>query len=164
RAPISGSSGAPLRSAAPPSDRPSDVAGAEHLLDPDSAAASTPRRPSTSAGSSGRRVGPGGFLAAIRRPHPRRSTQTTRSVNASELGEALEFMRVLWQLDHSLRRSSKSMESTLGVTGPQRLVIRMVGRFPGLAAGDLASLLHVDPSSLTGILERLGQSGFLART
>lgn len=56
------------------------------------------------------------------------------------------------------------MKSTLGVTGPQRLVIRMIGRFPGLAPGDLASLLHVDPSSLTGVLDRLGRSGFIARS
>lgn len=55
------------------------------------------------------------------------------------------------------------MTSSLGVTGPQRLVIRLVGRRPGLTAGDLATLLHVDPSSLTGVLDRLGRSGFLER-
>jgi DNA-binding MarR family transcriptional regulator len=86
-----------------------------------------------------------------------------RSPKPGGLGGALEFMRVLWELDHSLRRASKSMRSALGVTGPQRLVIRMVGRFPGLTAGDLASLLHVDPSSLTGVLDRLERRGFLAR-
>lgn len=72
-------------------------------------------------------------------------------------------MRTLWELDHSLRLASKSMTSSLGVTGPQRLVIRLVGRRPGLTAGDLATLLHVDPSSLTGVLDRLGRSGFLER-
>jgi MarR family transcriptional regulator, organic hydroperoxide resistance regulator len=102
-------------------------------------------------------------LAAKRRSKSRRVTRFTSSPGASGLGEALEFMRVLWELDHSLRRASKSMESALGVTGPQRLVIRMVGRFPGLAAGDLASLLRVDPSSLTGMLDRLGRGGFLVR-
>jgi len=55
------------------------------------------------------------------------------------------------------------MESVHGVTGPQRLVIRMVGRFPGLSAGDVSALLHVDPSSLTGILDRLGRNGLLSR-
>ena len=82
---------------------------------------------------------------------------------ATGLGDALEFMRALWELDHALRRVSKSMQSTLGVTGPQRLAIRMVGRFPGLTAGELATLLHVDPSSLTGVLERLGKTDVLAR-
>jgi DNA-binding MarR family transcriptional regulator len=73
-------------------------------------------------------------------------------------------MRVLWELDHSLRRMSKLMQARLGVTGPQRLVIRLVGRLPGLAAGDLATLLHVDPSSLTGILHRLERGRVLARS
>jgi len=87
---------------------------------------------------------------------------TGRATSAG-LGDALEFMRVLWELDHALRRVSKSMQSRLGVTGPQRLTIRMVGHFPGLTAGELARLLHVDPSSLTGVLERLGKAGVLVR-
>jgi DNA-binding MarR family transcriptional regulator len=82
---------------------------------------------------------------------------------ATGLGDALEFMRALWELDHALRRVSKSMQSTLGVTGPQRLVIRMLGHFPGLTAGELAALLHVDPSSLTGVLDRMRRTGILAR-
>jgi DNA-binding MarR family transcriptional regulator len=72
-------------------------------------------------------------------------------------------MRVIWQLDHALQRTSKRMEATLGVTGPQRLVLRIVGRFPGLPAGQLANLLHLHPSTLTGILKRLERQGFLRR-
>jgi DNA-binding MarR family transcriptional regulator len=71
------------------------------------------------------------------------------------LGEVLEFMRLLWQIDHGLERRSKRMEKELGVTAPQRLVIRILGRFPGLPAGHLARLLHVHPSTLTGVLKRL---------
>jgi DNA-binding MarR family transcriptional regulator len=100
-----------------------------------------------------------------RRPSKRiEAKRGARSPDPKGLGEALEFMRVLWELDHALRRTSKAMKSTLGVTGPQRLVIRMIGRFPGLAPGGLASLLHVDPSSLTGVLDRLRRSGFVARS
>lgn len=55
------------------------------------------------------------------------------------------------------------MEAKLGVTGPQRLVLRIVGRFPGIPAGQLATLLHIDPSTLTGILKRLETRGFLRR-
>lgn len=70
---------------------------------------------------------------------------------------------MLWELDHALRLASKGMNATLGVTGLQRLVIRLVGRFPGLTAGDLATLLHVDPSTLTGVLERLGRQQLIVR-
>jgi DNA-binding MarR family transcriptional regulator len=79
------------------------------------------------------------------------------------LGEVLDFMRLLWAVDHALQRSSKRMEKTLGVTGRQRLVIRIVGKFPGIAAGHLARILHLHPSSLTGILERLEKKGLIRR-
>jgi DNA-binding MarR family transcriptional regulator len=79
------------------------------------------------------------------------------------LGEALEFMRLLWAVDHGLHRRSKRMAVTLGITGPQRLALRILGRFPGLSAGDLARVLHLHPSTLTGILDRLAAKGVLAR-
>jgi len=79
------------------------------------------------------------------------------------LGETLDFMRLIWEVDHALQRASKRMESALGVTGPQRLVIRIVGRFPGLPAGHLATLLRVHPSTLTGILKRLERKGLMRK-
>jgi DNA-binding MarR family transcriptional regulator len=80
-----------------------------------------------------------------------------------QLGEVLDFMRLLWAVDHGLQSTSKRMESTLGVTGPQRLVVRLVGRFPGITAGTLAQILHVHPSTLTGVLKRLEKRGLLER-
>src|SRR5438477_12850275 len=79
------------------------------------------------------------------------------------LGAVLDFMRLLWAVDHSLQSASKRMESTFGITGPQRLVVRIVGRFPGIAAGRVAEILHVHPSTLTGILRRLETRGVLQR-
>jgi DNA-binding MarR family transcriptional regulator len=55
------------------------------------------------------------------------------------------------------------MEKNLGMTGPQRLVIRIVGRFPEIPAGQLAKLLHLHPSTLTGVLKRLEEQGLLHR-
>jgi DNA-binding MarR family transcriptional regulator len=83
---------------------------------------------------------------------------------AGRLGRVLEFMRLLWALDHALHSTSKWMEARLGITGPQRLVIRMIGRFPGVSAGALADLLHVHPSTLTGVLRRLAGRGAIRRT
>jgi MarR family transcriptional regulator, organic hydroperoxide resistance regulator len=80
-----------------------------------------------------------------------------------QLGEVLEFMRLLWAVDHGLQSTSKRMESTLGLTGPQRLVLRLVGRFPGITAGRLAQILHVHPSTLTGVLKRMEKRGLLER-
>ena len=81
-----------------------------------------------------------------------------------ELSEVLQFMRTLWAVVHGLQRASKRMEQEAGVTGPQRLVLRVVGLFPGVSPGDLARLLHVHPSTLTGVLQRLVERGLLVRT
>ena len=72
-------------------------------------------------------------------------------------------MRLLWAVVHALDRTSKRMSTDLGVTGPQRLVLRVVGLFPGTSAGHLAALLHVHPSTLTGVLRRLVHLGLLTR-
>jgi DNA-binding MarR family transcriptional regulator len=79
------------------------------------------------------------------------------------LGEVFDFLRLMWALDHALQKASKRIEASLGVTGPQRMVIRIVGRFPGIAAGKLAEILHLHPSTLTGVVRRLQQQGVLAR-
>lgn len=55
------------------------------------------------------------------------------------------------------------MASVLGLTGPQRLAIRIIGRAPGMAAGELAALLHLDPSTVTGILRRLEDGKMIRR-
>src|SRR5262249_46223622 len=80
-----------------------------------------------------------------------------------ELGSVLEFMRVLWAVDHGLEAASKRMEARLGVTGPQRLVLRILGRYPSASAGRLAEILHLHPSTLTGILKRLETRGLITR-
>jgi DNA-binding MarR family transcriptional regulator len=80
------------------------------------------------------------------------------------LGGVLDFLRLLWALDHGLQTGSRKMESRLGVTGPQRMVVRIVGRFPGISAGELAQVLHVHPSTLTGVLKRLENRNLITRT
>jgi DNA-binding MarR family transcriptional regulator len=79
------------------------------------------------------------------------------------LGPVLEFMRALWALDHALQSASKRMEASFGVTAPQRIVIRIVGRFPGISAGEVAEILHLHPSTLTGVLRRLEARGMVTR-
>jgi DNA-binding MarR family transcriptional regulator len=72
-------------------------------------------------------------------------------------------MQQIWDLVHALDVRSKRMARTLGVTGPQRLVVRVVGRSPAITAKEIAETLGMHPSTLTGILSRLARRGFLAR-
>jgi MarR family transcriptional regulator, organic hydroperoxide resistance regulator len=79
------------------------------------------------------------------------------------LGSVLRFMQLLWAVDHGLQAASKRMQRTLGVTGPQRLVVRVLGRLPGVSAGEVAAILHVHPSTLTGVFRRLEAEGLVIR-
>src|SRR5262245_57329782 len=79
------------------------------------------------------------------------------------MGETLQFMQCMWDFVHALDVRSKRMMSTIGVTGPQRLVIRLVGQKPGQTASDIASMLGKHPSTLTGVLARLEQRNLISR-
>jgi len=86
-----------------------------------------------------------------------------RRAKPRPLGDTLQFMQQLWGLAHALEVNSKRMGRTIGVTGPQRLVIRVVGQAPEITARDLAQTLGIHPSTLTGILGRLERQRFLRR-
>lgn len=82
----------------------------------------------------------------------------------AQLPDVLRFMQLLWAVVHGLDRASKRMTDDIGVTGPQRLALRVVGLFPGLSASDLAAVLHIHPSTLTGVLQRLAAHRLLERS
>jgi DNA-binding MarR family transcriptional regulator len=72
-------------------------------------------------------------------------------------------MQKVWDLVHALDVRSKRMVQTIGVTGPQRLVIRLVGQKPNQTASEISSTLGKHPSTLTGVLARLEERGLIAR-
>jgi DNA-binding MarR family transcriptional regulator len=80
-----------------------------------------------------------------------------------ELDPVLDFLRSLWALDHALESASSRMEAVLGLTAQQRLVIRLLGRLPGITPGQLATLLHVDRGSVTAMLKRLEARELIVR-
>lgn len=78
-------------------------------------------------------------------------------------GETLQFMQRMWDFVHALDVRSKRMMTSIGVTGPQRLVIRLVGQKPGQTASDIAAMLGKHPSTLTGVLARLEKRHLITR-
>jgi DNA-binding MarR family transcriptional regulator len=92
---------------------------------------------------------------------------TARFTNPGEemppLGEALELMRRLWALNHELERMSGRMSRVLGITAQQRMVLRIVGRFPGITSGRLSELLCVDAATVSTAVTRLEKRGLLRR-
>ena len=79
------------------------------------------------------------------------------------IGEAGEFLRSLWRLNHALERMSRGMESAVGVTAQQRLMIRCVGKYPGITASQLAAQFYLDAGTVSTALGRLESKGLLER-
>jgi DNA-binding MarR family transcriptional regulator len=77
--------------------------------------------------------------------------------------QVLEFIRLMWAVDHELQSISKRMVQRIGLTAPQRLAVRFIGRHEGLTQGELAGLLHLHPGTVTGIVSRLEQAGLIER-
>jgi len=106
-------------------------------------------------------VGDSGFIQALSQSQPKVSA--VPDTKPKPLGDALGFMQLLWALAHGLESASKRMHAELGITGPQRLVLRLLGHHGRISAGELAEVLHVDPSSLTGVLRRLEEAELIRR-
>jgi DNA-binding MarR family transcriptional regulator len=86
-----------------------------------------------------------------------------RAERSQLTGETLLFMQKLWDLAHALNVRSKRMGRLHGVTGPQRLVVRVLGQSPEMSASDISRTLGMHPSTLTGILARLQRQGAIER-
>src|SRR5687767_2152083 len=106
---------------------------------------------------------PPSFDGMARKLPGRRSRRAAKAAPHQSLDPVLEFMRLLWSIEHGLHSTSKRMGSTLGITGPQRLVLRIVRQFPGISAGELAHVVQLHPSTLTGVIQRLVRKKLLIR-
>jgi MarR family transcriptional regulator, organic hydroperoxide resistance regulator len=108
-----------------------------------------------------RGAGGSGLIWALNRSRPKVAPLLVPQ--PKPLGDTLGFMRLLWAVAHGLESASKRMHAKLGVTGPQRIVLRLIGHHGRISAGALAEALHVHPSSLTGVLQRLEKGQLLRR-
>jgi len=75
----------------------------------------------------------------------------------------LVFLRTVWALDHRLQSHSKRMKVRAGVTGPQRLVLRVLAIAPETAPTELARILFFHKSTVSIILRSLEQAKLVRR-
>src|SRR5258706_14182804 len=97
------------------------------------------------------------------RPQPPADAPSSDEDIPVPLGEVLEFLRLIWALDHRIQQASKRMERSIGLSGPQRIVLRIVGRIPGITAGRSAGILHIHPGTLPSLLGRLERRRLVRR-
>ncbi|MGA8892594.1 MAG: MarR family transcriptional regulator [Anaeromyxobacteraceae bacterium] len=75
----------------------------------------------------------------------------------------LDVMQVLWALTHALEARSKRMHRDLGITGPQRLLLRVVGQAPGCGPGTASRRLRLDPGTVTRLAAGLERQALLRK-
>jgi MarR family transcriptional regulator, organic hydroperoxide resistance regulator len=88
---------------------------------------------------------------------------SARTTSSLQVDGSLDFLQVLWRTSHALERRSRRMEKAIGLTAPQRVLLRFLGRFPGVTAGQLARVLHIDPGTLSASVRRLEARGLVER-
>lgn len=88
----------------------------------------------------------------------------SRAPEGEEAVEAGIMLSLLWRANHEVETLSKRMIHALGVTGPQRMVLRIIAARPGVSARGISDTARIDASTLTGILERLARGNFLIRS
>jgi DNA-binding MarR family transcriptional regulator len=79
------------------------------------------------------------------------------------LGPVLTFLSEWWALNHAIEKTSKRMQARIGVTAQQRMLVRVIGAFPGIMSGQLARVVHLDPGTISTAIGRLEHAGLVAR-
>lgn len=76
---------------------------------------------------------------------------------------ALEVLERLWGLDHVLDSASKRMLRDVGISSPQRVVLRLLALEGGRSPGDLARRMRHHPATISTLLNRLEEAGYVER-
>ena len=100
-------------------------------------------------------LAPEGLIWPIKASSFRTLNSSSDLPDSSTLPESLRLLPLLWSLNAALERTSLEMDAKLGVTGPQRLLLRFVGLEPGITRARLASIISLDASDLQSALEQL---------
>jgi len=88
---------------------------------------------------------------------------TTKVGRADKQTPTGELLRLLGAIEHGLQSASKLMARDAGVTAPQRSVLRVIARQPGASASEVADVVNLHASTVTGILHRLIERGLVLR-
>jgi DNA-binding MarR family transcriptional regulator len=77
--------------------------------------------------------------------------------------EVIEALQGLWALAHALEARSKWMHRELGITGPQRLLVRAIGEAPGCSAREASMRLSLDPGTVSRLVVGLERARLVER-
>ena len=84
--------------------------------------------------------------------------------NTSEHGDVRAVLDGVRRIVQSLRESSRWAEKYLGMTGAQLFVLQQLDEAPAQSLNNLAARTHTHQSSVSTIVARLVDQGFVTRT
>jgi DNA-binding MarR family transcriptional regulator len=108
-------------------------------------------------------LAPGGLVWPIRTATLHKMNSSPDLPDSSTLPESLRLLPLLWSLNAALERTSLEMDAKLGVTGPQRFLVRFVGLEPGITRARLESVISLDGSDLQSALDQLVAKNLLTQ-
>ena len=76
---------------------------------------------------------------------------------------AEEAVQSLRRIVKALHDYSTSVEQQIGLTGPQLWALWELGRAGSLSLKALSARMHLDPSTVTGVVDRLQRRNLLVR-
>ncbi len=74
-----------------------------------------------------------------------------------------ETMQSLRRIFKAIEDYSQEVSSSFGITGPQLWALKIVSQHAGLPLGDLSRKMYLHPSTVTGVVDRLEDKGYVAR-
>lgn len=84
--------------------------------------------------------------------------------DSSSLPESIRLLQLVWKLNAALARTSVDMESRLGVTAPQRFILRFVGLAPGITTVGLAETIAIETERVHADLQQLVSANLLVES
>ena len=83
-----------------------------------------------------------------------------RITRAEAISETMQSLR---RIIKSLQDYSQTVYSHFGITGPQLWVLKTLYQNGSLSLGELSKGMYLNPSTITGVVDRLEKKGFVLR-
>jgi DNA-binding MarR family transcriptional regulator len=90
----------------------------------------------------------------------RRSRRIKGPQKADDAAEVVNSLRRLFKAIHEY---SKATQRKVGLSSPQLWALTLLEREPGLSLGELAERMFAHPSTVSGVVDRLGARGAVVR-
>jgi DNA-binding MarR family transcriptional regulator len=84
--------------------------------------------------------------------------------NISGDGDTQQVLDAIRRIVQALRESSRLAERRVGLTGAQLFVLQKLAEAPASSVNDLATRTHTHQSSVSVVVKRLEEQGFVRRT